>query len=206
MHRSLAKRLAERLARRPTKRPTKRPVKSLAKSLAMALALGLWASAAVPHGAAAQGMMMPPGQAAAPGMMMPPGQAAAPGGPQCGDFIKLRDDTEKKAAVINVINKSHGDRKDMCAAVTKFTAAEALVVKFLEDNKTWCGIPDEAVTNAKAGHEKTIKFRDTVCAEGPKPKIPTLSDAIGTPSLDTAKNTRTGPGTFDTLTGNPLAK
>jgi hypothetical protein len=180
MNRGLAKRLA------------KIPVKSLAKRLAMALALGLCASASAPHGAAAQGMM-------------PPGQTA-PEAPQCNDFIKLRDDTEKKAAVINVVNKNHGDRKEMCAAVTKFTAAEALMVKFLEENKTWCGVPDVAVTNAKASHEKTVKFRDTVCAEGPKPKIPTLSDAIGTPSMDTAKNTRTGPGTFDTLTGNPLAK
>ena len=52
-----------------------------------------------------------------------------------------------------------------------------------------------------------MKFRDTVCAEGPKAKIPTLSDAIGTPPLDTgAKNTKTGRGTLDTLTGNPLAK
>jgi hypothetical protein len=172
-----------------------------AKIPAMALALGVavLAAAAGSHGAAAQGMMMPPG-------MMPPGPSAAPGAPQCNDFIKLRDDTEKKAAAINAVNKNHGDRKEMCAAVTKFTAAEAAVLKFLEDNKTWCGIPDVAVTNAKASHEKTTKFRDVVCAEAPKPKAPTLSDAIGTPSLDTAKNTRTGPGTFDTLTGNPLAK
>jgi len=171
------------------------PAKIPAKIPAMGLALGVAVLAAVAgsHGAAAQGMMMPPGQ-------------AAPGAPQCNDFIKLRDDTEKKAAAIAAVNKNHGDRKEMCAAVTKFTAAEALVVKFLDENKTWCGVPDVAVTNAKAGHEKTVKFRDTVCAEAPKPKAPTLSDAIGTPSLDTAKNTRTGPGTFDTLTGNPLAK
>jgi hypothetical protein len=168
--------------------------RSLANGVAKILGAAVLAATAMSHGASAQGMMMPPGQ------------AAAPGAPQCNDFIKLRDDTEKKAAAIGAVNKAHGDRKEMCAAVTKFTAAEALVVKFLEENKTWCGVPDVAVTTAKTSHEKTIKFRDTVCAEAPKPKIPTLSDAIGTPSLDTAKNTRTGPGTFDTLTGNPLAK
>jgi hypothetical protein len=190
MNCSLANGVAKRLGKIPAEIPAKIP--------AMALALGVAVLAAVAgsHGAAAQGMMMPPGQAA----------PAAPGAPQCNDFIKLRDDTEKKAAAIAAVSKNHGDRKEMCAAVTKFTAAEALVVKFLQDNKTWCGVPDVAVTNAKAGHEKTVKFRDTVCAEAPKPKAPTLSDAIGTPSLDTAKNTKTGPGTFDTLTGNPLAK
>ena len=67
-------------------------------------------------------------------------------------------------------------------------------------------MPDQAVAQAKTMHVNTIKFRDTVCAEGPKPKAPTLSDAIGTPSVDTGQNTRTGRGTFDTLTGNPLAK
>jgi hypothetical protein len=36
--------------------------------------------------------------------------------------------------------------------------------------------------------------------------VPTLSDAIGTPSVDTAGNTKTGRGTLDTLNGNPLAK
>jgi hypothetical protein len=33
-----------------------------------------------------------------------------------------------------------------------------------------------------------------------------LSDAIGSTPLDTSTNTKTGRGTLDTLTGNPLAK
>jgi hypothetical protein len=83
------------------------------------------------------------------------------------------------------------------------------VVKFLIDNKSWCSIPDNVIVQAKSSHEKTSKFRTMVCTEAPqpgKPKAPTLSEAIGTPSVDSAKNTRTGRGTFDTLTGNPLAK
>jgi hypothetical protein len=155
------------------------------RSIATALAAGIaiLAAATAPHRASAQGM----------------------GAPQCNDFLKLKDDAEKKAHVVQAASKSH-DRKEMCTAVSHFVVAEAAVVKFLTDNQTWCGVPAEAVTSSKANHEKTIKFRDTVCAEAPKPKIPTLSDAIGTPTLDTAKNTKTGPGTFDTLTGNPLAK
>ena len=124
----------------------------------------------------------------------------------CANFPKLRDEAKAKAEAISVIGKKHGDRKDMCAAVQIFTAAEDKVVKFLEDNKRACGVPDQAVTQAKAMHAHTMQFRDTVCAEGPKAKPPTLSDAIGTPSLDTGTNTRTGRGTLDTLTGNPLAK
>jgi hypothetical protein len=124
----------------------------------------------------------------------------------CGNFPKLRDEAKAKAEAVSAIGKRKGERKDMCAAVQSFTAAEEKVVKFLDDNKMNCGVPAQAVTQAKAMHANTLKFRDTVCAEGPKPKAPTLSDAIGAPSLDTGTNTRTGRGTLDTLTGNPLAK
>ena len=124
----------------------------------------------------------------------------------CASFPKLRDEAKAKAELISAIGKRKGDRKDMCAAVQIFTAAEDKVVKFLDDNKANCGVPPQAITQAKAMHANTVKFRDTVCAEGPKAKTPTLSDAIATPSIDTDKNTKTGHGTFDSLTGNPLAK
>jgi hypothetical protein len=133
--------------------------------------------------------------------------AAAQGAPQCtDDFVRLRDDAQKKALAVQAAGKSHVERKEMCALITHFAAAETQVVKFLVDNKTFCGIPNEAITTSKTNHAATLKFRDTVCAEGPKPKAPSLSDAIGTPTLDTKENTKTGHGTFDTLTGNPLAK
>ncbi len=131
----------------------------------------------------------------------PPQQSAL-----CANFPKLRDEAKSKAEVVSSIGKRHGDRQQMCAAVQTFTAAEEKVVKFLDDNKTACGVPDQAVAQAKAMHVNTMKFRDTVCAEGPKPKAPTLSDAIGSTPLDTSTNTKTGRGTLDTLTGNPLAK
>jgi hypothetical protein len=158
---------------------------------ASALGLALLATVTVSRTASAQGA---------------PGVPGAPGPLQCNDFLKLRDDAEKTASAVQAAHKRHVDRQELCTLVTRFAAAETLVVKFLENNKTWCGVPDQAVAASKANHANTMKFRDTVCAEGPKPKPPTLSGAISTPTVDTAKNTKTGPGTFDTLTGNPLAK
>ena len=63
--------------------------------------------------------------------------------------------------------------------VVSFVSAEGAMIKFLEDNKTWCGVPDQAIAQAKAGHEKSLKFRTAACTEAPeqKPKVPTLSDA-----------------------------
>jgi hypothetical protein len=138
-----------------------------------------------------------------------PGAAMAQAGTvQCNDFMKLRTDAEQKAGAIRNATQRKADRKDVCALVQRFTTAEAAVVKFLEVNKTWCGVPEQLVQQAKANHEKTLKFRTAVCTEAPeaKPRPPSLSDAIGTPSVDSADNTKTGRGTFDTLTGNPLAK
>lgn len=124
----------------------------------------------------------------------------------CAQFQPLTEVARKRGEALGAAQKHHPDRKEMCTLVSQFSVAEGAVVKFLETNQNWCGVPPEAVKAAKATHEKTLKFREVVCAPAPQPKIPTLSDAIGTPKLDTAKNTKTGHGTFDTLTGNPLAK
>ena len=160
------------------------------------------AESSSPFPSAPQQSVFPQGSGGGPSAFDAPAQQQMP--PQCQGFPKLRDEAKARADKVGEISKRKGDRKEMCGAVTRFAEAEDKVVKFLEGNKTLCGIPPQIVTQAKQGHAGTVKFRDTVCAEGPKPKIPTLSDAISTTPVDTSKNTKTGPGTFDTLTGNPL--
>lgn len=137
------------------------------------------------------------------------GAALAQSGPvQCKDFVRLRELAQQKAAAVRNATQHKVERKEVCTLVEHFTAAEEAVVKFLENNKTWCGVPDEAIKAAKASHEQTLKFRKLACAEAPvvQPRQPTLSDAIGQPSVDTAGNTHTGHGTLDSLNGNPLAR
>jgi hypothetical protein len=152
-------------------------------TIAAVLALALSAAATVPAAAQAMGAPSP-----------------------CEGFLPLRNDAQKKGLAIAAAEKRHVDRKELCSIVSRFYVAEAAALKYLQDNKTWCGVPDEAISSTKAAHEKTLKFREIVCAPAPQPRLPTLSDSIDQPSLDTAKNTKTGHGTFDTLTGNPLAK
>jgi len=134
--------------------------------------------------------------------------AWAQGAPQCADFPRLSADTKKKADAVQAAMKAKVDRKQVCTLMTSFVASEAVVVKFLDDNKTWCGVPDQAIAISKTNHEKSVKFRNSACADdaGPVVKPPSLSDAIKTPTVDSATNTKTGRGTFDTLTGNPLAR
>ena len=141
-------------------------------------------------------------------MIAASGTASAQGPAQCADFVKLRAAAQEKANAVREAAQHKAERKVVCGLVQRFYAAEAAVVKFLEDNKTWCGIPEQAIKSGKAGHEQTAKFRDAVCSEAaaPKPHVPTLSDAINQPSVDTGANTSTGRGTLDSLSGNPLAK
>ena len=83
------------------------------------------------------------------------------------------------------------------------------MVKFLDDNKTWCGVPDQVITVVESQSRKIGEVPDQWSAattDAPQPKAPSLSDAIKTPTVDSATNTKTGHGTFDTLTGNPLAR
>jgi len=132
-------------------------------------------------------------------------QMGAP--PECQKFVPLNTTTQQRANAVQAAMKAKADRKEICKLMTAFVGAEGSVVKFLIDNKTWCGISDQIVTAAKASHEKSLKFREVVCTEGPSPKTPTLSDAIKTAPVDSAHNTNTKRGgTFDTLTGNPLGR
>ncbi len=133
--------------------------------------------------------------------------AQTPAASPCAGFIPLRDTAQQRAHEIMAAEKRHAPPKDLCTAVSHFYVAEGAALKFLEANQAWCGIPEQAIAGAKANHEKTLQFRDRVCNPAAQMRLPTLSDAIGTPTLDTEKNTKTGSGgTFDTLTGNPLAK
>jgi hypothetical protein len=128
--------------------------------------------------------------------------------PQCAAFGQVKEEAEKKALAVRGAIQRKSDRKEICTLVQRFYAAEGKVLTFLEANKTWCNIPDQAISNAKNGHANTLKIQTAACAEGPsgKPPPPSLSDAISTPSVDTAGNTKTGRGTLDSLNGNPLAK
>ncbi len=110
----------------------------------------------------------------------PPIALAQMGPSQCNDFVKLKADAEAKGTAVRNANEKHSDRKEVCVLMTRFSASEAVILKFLEDNKTWCGVPDQVIKQAHLNHDKTLKFRTLVCSDAPEshPKAPTLSDAI----------------------------
>jgi hypothetical protein len=150
--------------------------------------------------------------AAAPAAPAPGSWNSSGAGPQrdCGgEFLPLRAEAEKKAAAIKAAAATK-KQPVVCAAFKNFAAAEAKVVKYVEDHGAECRIPPDAVKAMKGNHAKTLEIRTKVCdtAAAPAPRAPSLSDALGTsrvPSapVDNPVGKRSG-STFDTLTGNSL--
>jgi hypothetical protein len=165
-----------------------------------------WAPPGAPNPGAGPRPAAPGPAASAPG-----GWSGGAGGQRdCGgEFLPLRADAEKKAAAIKAAAATK-KQPVVCAAFKNFAAAEAKVVKYVEEHGTECRVPPDALKMMKANHAKTLEVRTKVCdtAAAPAPRAPSLSDALGTSRVptapvDNAVGKRSG-STFDTLTGNSL--
>jgi len=148
-----------------------------------------------------------------PGMPMPgqaPPQQQLP--PCFADFKPLRDEAEKRGLTLKNAIQKKVSREEACTLIKAYAAAEAKVVKFIQTNASWCGIPAEAANSMKANHTRTLQSEKQVCsgggvAGGPaKPTGPGLSDALGTTRGGALDPLAPNSGTLDTLTGNVLAK
>ncbi len=124
------------------------------------------------------------------------------------DFLKLREDAQKKAGAIQAAGKRKVPPKEACNLFNIFYAAEAKLIKYASANQASCGIPPQAIEGMKAQHTKTGGIRTNVCriaAAPQRPAGPNLSDALSAP-IPNENNIKTGRGTFDTLTGSPIGK
>ncbi len=132
----------------------------------------------------------------------PPPGAASPD--VCLQFPPIRDQAEKDGTAIKAAGDRKAAREEVCVLFTRFVASEAKMVKFLETHRTTCGVPPDAIKHVRGQHAKSQQIRKQVCSAGPSGG-PSLSDALGGPALpDEAP--KPGRGTFDTLTGSPLAR
>ncbi|MGB7258086.1 MAG: hypothetical protein ACRECC_01685 [Pseudolabrys sp.] len=139
-------------------------------------------------------------------LQAPPQQQ--PQQPPClKDFMALRDDAGKKAKAIQEAQKRKASVSEACKLLTVFTVAQAKMLKYAQENATWCGIPPQIVQEIVAGHKDADTTRARVCkiaANPPRPAGPSISDMLGASTVPDANNIKTGRGTFDTLTGTPL--
>lgn len=183
-----------------------------------------WPQAQQSQAAPAQGAATPWPQQAAP-MQQPLQQPMQQQGqtpwakpaeqqtPPCIEqFVKLRKEVEKRGGAIQTAGqrKQKPSPKEACGLFNAFTSAEATMIKYATTNAASCGIPAQIIDSMKQAHVRSEDIRTRVCqvaANGPPraAPAPSLSDALNGPVPDSA-NIKTGRGTFDTLTGNPLGK
>jgi hypothetical protein len=155
----------------------------------------------VPLVAAARAQPQPPQQQQ---QQQQPSQQQMP--PCVQEFFRLREDAEKKAATIKAANDRKAPPKEACQLFGALVSAQSKMLKFANENGTWCGIPPQITEQLKLAEAKVSEIRTKVCqaaAAPPRPQGPSLSDALTSPIPD-SNNIKTGRGTFDTLTGKPL--
>jgi hypothetical protein len=179
---------------------TIRPVVPLVFALAV---LPLW-----PAAAQFGGMPGMPGSTGMPGSPFGAPQQGPP--PACQQLLSLRDETAKHGTALQAAGKKKVPAEELCKLFKTFTAAESKMIKGLEEHRATCGVPPEVIKQVKAGHDKATQMSKHVCelaAQGPRPSGPSLSEALGaTPMVPDSSTSRRGQGTFDTLTGSPLAR
>jgi hypothetical protein len=145
------------------------------------------------------GMMGGPG-------MGPPGGGGGP--PPCmADFVKLREEVEKRGKAAKAASERKVGREEMCKYITTFAEAEAKWVNFTEKNtQTSCGIPSQVATQLKQMHANTEQSKQRVCAAGGPAGMaagPSLSDHLGMSRVESSKP---GNGTWDNLTGSTIGQ
>ena len=164
-------------------------------------------------GRAAQPGMVAPGPMMGPAPMQPAQPMPQQGAPDPAcfeEFSKLRANVEKLGASTKAAGERKASREEMCKAVQAFATAEAKWVKFTTDNATRCGMPPDLPKKLREIHSNTLTARKNICAAGPGgpagPAAPSLSDALGTNRMPLPDGSQSGRGTFDTLTGNAIAR
>ena len=168
-------------------------------------------AAAPIHQAGAQfGGMMPGG----PGMGGPAGPGMGGFGaptqppPGCQQLLTMRDETQKAGQAIQQANERKANVQIACRLFRTFLATEAKFMRAMEEHSQQCGVPPQALKQVKDGHIKASEIGKQVCeaaAQGPRPAGPSLSDALGANFTVPDTKDKRG-GTFDTLTGNALAR
>jgi hypothetical protein len=173
--------------------------------------------AAVPLSPAAAQFGGMPGMPGSPSPGMSPGMpgmgfGAAPQEPPvvCQQLLANRDEAAKYGQALHAAGQKKAGPEELCKLFKTFLASEGKMVKGLEQNSATCGVPPEVIKQVKASHEKAAQVGKSVCdaaAQGPRPSGPSLSDALGTtPVVPDTTNAPKKGGTFDTLTGSPLAR
>jgi hypothetical protein len=143
-------------------------------------------------------------------MAAPPTQAG-PADDCMKAFLPLREEAEKRGKLIKAASDRHAAPDEACKLIGNFAQSEIKMLKYVESHAASCGIPPQVAEQLKHGHKGTEAMQQKVCGVAQQmqkqgPAGPSLSDVLGSSTtLPEVAATKKG-GTFDTLSGNALAR
>jgi hypothetical protein len=93
---------------------------------------------------------------------------AAPAYADCGaDIQKLAQARNAQMEALGVFFKSFkgkpADPEQACVKTRGLLGAEGAMLAYMEKNKDWCSIPDDAIAKFKENHDKSIGFSNKAC-------------------------------------------
>jgi hypothetical protein len=80
-----------------------------------------------------------------------------------------------------------------CSQSGGLKAAEDALIAYMEKNKDWCGVPDEALTSLKENHLKSIAFANKACTVAAQMKKREAAGANGENAPPPAQPLPAGP-------------
>jgi hypothetical protein len=87
----------------------------------------------------------------------------------CGEDLKRL--SQKREAELNRVNGLVKAAKGkplnpeaFCSQSAGLNVAESALIAYMEKNKDWCGVPDDALAALKANHVKSLAFSHKACA------------------------------------------
>jgi len=91
----------------------------------------------------------------------------------CGsDLQRLAKAREDQLVVINnIVRAAKGKQLDpalFCAKSQPLNAAENALIAYMEKNKDWCQVPDDAIAQLRANHAKSLAFSAKACSVAAK--------------------------------------
>ena len=113
--------------------------------------------------------------------------------------------------MIKAASDRHAPPEEACKLIGNYSQVEVKMINYIESHAAKCGIPPQIAEQLKTGHKNTEIMQGKVCAVAQQqvkgPAGPSLSEVLGSSAaLPEAKLGKKGGSTFDTLSGNVLAR
>jgi hypothetical protein len=129
------------------------------------------------------------------------------------EFLPLRQEAEKRGQLLKAAGEKRSGPDVACKLMGGFLQSEVKMIKYIEANGARCHIPSQVADQLKTSHKGNEAMKTKICMAAEQvrnqaPAGPSLSDVLGSaaalPEATVAK--KSGGGTFDTLSGNALAR